>query len=43
MLRFVVAQQAHSALQDLSSLVVEGSDGHHCSQAQLAKAIFQVT
>ncbi|DBB07265.1 TPA: hypothetical protein ACH3X1_011825 [Trebouxia sp. C0004] len=27
--------------QGLSSLVVEASDRHHCSQAQLAKATFQ--
>ena len=43
MLRFVVTQQDGSVLQGLSSLVVEACDGHHCSQAQLAEAIFQVT
>ncbi len=38
-----VTQQGHFVLQGLSSLVVEASNKHHCSQAQLAQAIFQVT
>lgn len=43
MLHFVVMQQDRSVLQGLAHSVVEAPDSHHCSQAQLAKAIFQVT
>ena len=42
MLCFEMTQQRHSVLQGLSSFIVEASNEHHCSQAQLAKAIFQV-